>query len=182
MKTIPDAIFVAAGKATGAAAPPTSVRNTVKGLAPVDAEGEQENASSVNDDDIADAETALEAMSSFRLAEGALQRNDVASAEAHARKALAGDPSNPDYIALLAWLRTQGSAPQSVDEAIRTMSKILIEDPSNEKALLYRGKLLMRTNRLPEALHDISELLAANPGHREAQELARKLNAKLPGQ
>lgn len=129
---------------------------------------------------LADAEAALEAMQSFRLAEGALQRNDTVAAEEHARKAVAGDPNQPDYVTLLAWIRSLVNTPKALEEAIRTMSKVLIEDPSNERALFYRGKLLIRTNRLPEALHDFNELLSANPHHREAQNEARQLKAKLP--
>jgi Flp pilus assembly protein TadD len=135
----------------------------------------------IGDEGLADAEAALEAMSSFRLAEGALQRNDIAAAEEHARRAVAGDPTQADYITLLAWVRAQSGAHQPTEEAIRTMSKVLIEDPSNEKALFYRGKLLVRTNRLPEALNDFNELLSANPHHREAQAEVRELKAKVPG-
>jgi hypothetical protein len=123
---------------------------------------------------------AAEAVSSFRLAEGALERNDAGAAEEHARKAVAADPTQPDYVTLLAWIRALGGAPQAVEDAIRTMSKVLIEDPSNERALLYRARLLVRTNRLPEALNDFSELLSANPNHAEAQNEARELRDKLP--
>jgi hypothetical protein len=143
-------------------------------------EPEGGSAVEVGEAGLADAEAALEAMTSFRLAEGALQRNDRVAAEEHAKKAVAGDPTQPDYIALLAWIRSLGGEPQLVDEAIRTMSKILIEDPSNEKALFYRAKLLVKTNRLPEALNDFNELLAANPNHREAQNEARLLRERLP--
>lgn len=126
------------------------------------------------------AEAALEAMSSFRLAEGALQRNDMAAAEEHAMKAVARDPTQADYITLLAWIRALGGAPQPIAEAIRTLSNVLLDDPSNEKALFYRGKLLVRTNRLPEALNDFNELLSANPHHREAQNEVRELSSKVP--
>ncbi len=140
----------------------------------------QHSAIEIGDAGIADAEEALEAMTSFRLAEGALERNDRAAAEEHAKKAVAGDPSQPDYIALLAWIRSLGGAPGVVEDSIRTISKVLIEDPSNEKALLYRGKLLVQTNRLHEAMNDFNELLSANPHHREAQAAAQELKAKLP--
>jgi hypothetical protein len=129
------------------------------------------------DDDLAEAEAALEAMANFQLAEGALEDNDLATAEDLARKAVEADPSQGEYITLLAWIRAQRGAP--VEESIRSMSKVLIEDPSNEKALLYRGKLLVRKNRLPEALNDFEELLSANPQHQEAQSEAQQLRAKI---
>ena len=134
----------------------------------------------IGDAGMEDAELALEAMTSFRLAEAALQRNDLASAEEHASKAVDGDPTHADYVVLLAWIRALSGGPQKIAEAIRTMSRVLIEDPSHEQALFYRAKLLVRTNRLPEALNDFNELLSANPNHREAQSEARQLKAKLP--
>ena len=135
----------------------------------------------IGDEGLADGEAALEALQSFRLAEAALQRRDLQEAEVHARKAAAGDPSQADYITLLAWIRSLAiTSPQGLDEPIRTMSKVLIDDPSNERALFYRARLLVRTNRLPEAIHDLDELLSSNPSHRDAQAEAQRLRARLP--
>lgn len=126
-----------------------------------------------------DAEAALEAMQNFRLAEAALQRNDIANAEQLAQQAVDGDPTQADYVTLLAWVTALGNDPNKVKEAVATMSKVLIEDPSNERALLYRGKLLVRTNRLHDALNDFNELLATNPHHREAASELRTLKQKM---
>lgn len=183
-------------RATGASGGPSRVATTMKGMAPApsddDVTGKRapidvdasvtKGTIEIGDDGLADAEAALEAMSSFRLAEGALQRNDLAAAEDHAQRAVSADPTQADYVSLLAWIRALGGAPQSKEEAIRTMSRILIEDPSNEKALFYRGKLLVQTNRLHEALNDFNELLSANPHHREAQDEARQLKGRVPHQ
>ncbi len=164
---------------------PVDVASVVRANDDADATGPSDVSAAmaieIGDDGLADAEAALEAMSSFRLAEGALQRNDIATAEQLAKKAVAGDPTQADYITLLAWIRALAGGQQPTDEAIRTMSKVLIEDPSNEKALFYRGKLLVRTNRFPEALNDFTELLSANPHHREAQAEVRALKGKVPG-
>ena len=139
--------------------------------------GRRGGAIEIGDAGLADAEAALEAMSSFRLAEGALQRNDLVTAEQHAARAVEGDASQLDYVTLLAWIRALRTG--AADEALRTFSRVLIDDPSNERALLYRAKLLVRMNRLPEALHDLDELLSANPNHREAQAEARQLRARI---
>ena len=132
----------------------------------------------IGDDGLADAEAALEAMQSFRLAEAALQRNDIAGAEKLAQKAVDGDPTQVDYVTLLSWIRALGNAPAAVEAAIDTMTRVLSEDPSSERALLYRGKLLSRTNRYQEALADFNELLASNPQHRDAQAEVRHLKSK----
>ena len=129
----------------------------------------------IGDAGLADAEAALEAMQSFRLAEAALQRNDLAGAQKLAQKAVDGDPSQADYVTLLAWIRAHANSPAAIEAAISTMTQVLSEDPSSERALLYRGKLLARTNRIKEALADFNELLAGNPGHREAAAEARRL-------
>src|SRR5690606_29191056 len=112
-------------------------------------------------DEMADAEAALEAMQSFRLAEAALRRNELSNAERLAQKAVDGDPTQADYVTLLAWVRAQSDDPKTIEESVATLSRVLLEDPSNERALLYRGKLLVRTNRLHDALNDYSELIAA---------------------
>ena len=138
----------------------------------------QSNAHHINEDGMADAEAALDAMQCFRNAEAALQRNDLANAQQLAQKALAGAPGEYDYVTLLSWIKSlNGSA--SNGEAVMTMSNVLHDDPSNERALLYRGRLLVRSNRLQEAVLDFTELLAGNPHHREAQAELRAVKQKL---
>ncbi|MDB4940782.1 MAG: Translation initiation factor 2 [Labilithrix sp.] len=137
-----------------------------------------DHAIDMGDAGLADAEAALEAMQSFRSAEAALQKNDLAAAQQLAQRAVQGDPTQADYLSLLAWVKAlSGSA--STGEAVMTMSNILHDEPSNERALLYRGKLLARSNRLAEAVMDFTEILAGNPHHREAQTELRAAKAKL---
>jgi tetratricopeptide (TPR) repeat protein len=138
----------------------------------------QNRAIEIGDDGLADAEAALEAMQSFRLAEAALQRNDLAAAQKLAQKAVNGDPTQTDYVTLLAWIQALGNDPALVEQAIATMSRVLGDDPASERALLYRGRLLARTNRTNEALADFNELLAGNPQHREALAEVRHLKSK----
>jgi tetratricopeptide (TPR) repeat protein len=127
----------------------------------------------------ADADVAAEAMTNFRLAEAALQRNDTAAALALAQKAAAGDPSQFDYVTLLAWVKALGGNPSAMEQSIKTLTRVLIEDPSNERALLYRGKLFARTSRLQEALNDFGDLVSANPEHREAQMELRLVKQRI---
>jgi cytochrome c-type biogenesis protein CcmH/NrfG len=128
---------------------------------------------------MADAEAALEAMQHFRMAEAALQRNDVGSAQQLAQKAVDADPSQPDYLTLLVWIKALGGNPAAIEEGIATLSRVLGDDPANERALLYRGKLFARTSRLQEALKDLMELAAANPQNRDAQNELRLVKSRL---
>ncbi len=129
--------------------------------------------------EVADAERALEAMTNFRLAESALQRNDLAQAERLAARAVTGDPSQTDYVALHAWIRAMTSAKDdALSDAIHTLSRLLAEDAGNERALLYRGKLLKKMNRMREALRDFERVLQTNPRHREATQEVRLLKQR----
>jgi cytochrome c-type biogenesis protein CcmH/NrfG len=118
-------------------------------------------------------------MTNFRLAESALQRNDLAQAERLAARAATGDPEQTDYIALHAWIRAMTNGQHDgFSEAIHTLSRLLADDAENERALLYRGKLLKRTSRMREALRDFERILMTNPRHREAMQEVRLLKQR----
>jgi len=131
------------------------------------------------DDAVADAEAALEAMQHFRSAEAAIQRNDVASARLLAKKAVDGDPTQSDYLVLLAWTLAHGGDAQATVRAIREISNVLQDEPSNERGLLYRGRLYARMNHFEEAVADFDELLTTNPQNREAQAELRAIKSKI---
>lgn len=76
-------------------------------------------------------------------------------------------------------VQREDASPQEAEESVRALSRMLRDDPSNETALLYRAKLLVRLNRSPEALADLDELLSINPHHAEAQTEVAALRAKL---
>jgi hypothetical protein len=128
-----------------------------------------------DDDGTSEAEIALQAMTDFRLAETALQRNDVEKAERLARKAVAAEPSNGEYVALLAWIGSLGGSSQAVLDGIEKLGQVLKDDALCERALLYRGKLLKRANRTAEALRDFQTVLDVNPRSSEAASEARLL-------
>jgi hypothetical protein len=129
--------------------------------------------------EVANAERALEAMTNCRLAEAALQKGDLAQAEQLIARAVIGDPTQTDYVALHAWIRAMISGKtEGMSEAIHTLSKLLAEDPDNERALAYRGKLLKKMNRMREALRDFERILKTKPHHREATQEVRLLKQK----
>lgn len=144
-----------------------------------DAEMLRAKANELSGEGLEDAEAAIEAMTSFRLAEAALQRNDIAGARSLAEKAAQLDPSQPDYQLLGAWIRALGDDGPSVADAMNVMSQVLSDDPSNERALLYRARLLVRGRRFDEALVDYNELLSVNPRHRDAAAELKQLKQKM---
>jgi hypothetical protein len=130
---------------------------------------------SVDDDD---SERLVQAMTDFRMAETALQRNDNAQAEELAKKAFAVEPANPDYAALVAWISTLSGSMEAIPLAIAKLNVILKEEALCERALLYRGRLYKRAKRTTEALRDFTAVLDINPKHAEAATEARILRMK----
>jgi cytochrome c-type biogenesis protein CcmH/NrfG len=123
-------------------------------------------------------EHKVQALTAFALAEAALARNDMNTAEAHAARAVAGDPGRTEYVAFHAWVRAQSGVAKDVPEAIRTLNKILEEDPCDERALFYRGKLLRRNGQNKAALRDFVTILYTNPTHKEALAEVRVLRMR----
>ncbi len=68
-----------------------------------------------------------------------------------------------------------------ISDAIRALSKHLIEEPADERALLCRGRLLVKQGRYPEALMDFEEMLHANASNKDATAEIQALKAKIPG-
>ncbi len=128
------------------------------------------------DDD--DSERLVQAMTDFRMAEAALQRNDTSTADELAKKALAVEPTNSDYAALVAWTGALLGKADGIPLAIAKLNVILKEEALNERALLYRGRLYKRVKRSAEALRDFSSVLDINPKHSEAALEVRLLRMK----
>ena len=125
-----------------------------------------------------DPERLVQAMAEFRLAEAALQRDDTVQADELARKALAAEPTNSDYGALVAWIGAITGAQGAIPLAIAKLNVILKDDPTCERALLYRGRLYKRAKRAAEALRDFSAVIDVNPQNAEAASEVRLLRAK----
>ena len=66
----------------------------------------------------------LEAATDFQKAEVCFKRGDLAQAELWCRKAAEGDPTQPSYRALLAWLtalKPENAAPEKTQECVRML-------------------------------------------------------------
>jgi len=128
------------------------------------------------DDENSDA--LVQGMTDFRLAEAALDRNENVLAEELGRKALAAEPNNPDYGALVAWAGALSGSKDAIPLAIAKLNVILKDDALCARALLYRGRLYKRAKRTAEALRDFSSVLDINPKHAEASTEVRLLRMK----
>jgi hypothetical protein len=125
-----------------------------------------------------DSERLVQAMTDFRMAETALARNDNVQAEDLAKKALAAEPTNADYGALVAWISALSGSSEAIPLAIAKLNVILKDEALCERALLYRGRLYKRAKRTTEALRDFTAVLDINPKHAEAATEARIMRMK----
>jgi hypothetical protein len=131
----------------------------------------------VDGDDV-EAERALRSMEDLRLADAALNRGEVATAQRLAESAVAGSPEDPDARALVAWLRSVGGQAQAIAYSMAELGRILDDDPTHERSLLYRGRIHKRSGKAREAKVDFESLLEINPRHNEAASELRLLRSK----
>ncbi len=128
----------------------------------------------------------IEAVASFQKAEVLLKKRDLHAALEEATRALEGDPTQADYLALHTWIRSQiGNG--KLDEHIVDLGRAVDMQPNNVRALWYRGQLLKRAGREPLAMKDFRAILEVKPNHVDAKrelhvyDLRRKTDPKQTG-
>ncbi len=86
----------------------------------------------------------------FKKAEVYFKRNDFVQAEELCRRALAGDATQADYLAMLAWLISLKPESQPVEKtvtSIRMLDKAIAMSDQCERAFFWRGMLYKRIGR-----------------------------------
>jgi curved DNA-binding protein CbpA len=110
----------------------------------------------------------VRAATAFQKAEVLLKRNNFVAALEEARRALELDPSQADYIALLAWVEsTQLNA--NLDELLARVDKAQRMEPNNTRIRWYRGSLLKRLGKNGKAMGDFRFIVENDPRHLDAQ-------------
>ncbi len=113
----------------------------------------------------------LEASNNFQKALIFLKRNDTSLGEELARKALAADPTQADYLALVTWLDSQKPANQHHDKTHSLIAKLdeAIKMNGNcERAHYYRGMLHKRVDNMKQAMKDLKRAVELNPHNLDA--------------
>ncbi|HEX5660448.1 MAG TPA: DnaJ domain-containing protein [Polyangiales bacterium] len=112
----------------------------------------------------------LESAVEFQKAEVHLRRRDFAQALDFVRSALAKNPDEADYHALLAWIlhltHTGPDAP--FDDILRALDKALKANARHERAHYYRGVILKRLKRDNEAVRHFRAAAELNPHNVDA--------------
>lgn len=141
-------------------------------------------------DEQAQVERAVNAALEFEKAEVFLRKNDLAACEACVRRAVAADPEQPAYIALLAWVVAsrrplppvpeEGKTNNVYDDCITQLDGVLRAEPDYEKALLYRGRLLKLAGRVHQAYRDFKRVTVISPKNIEAAREVRLYEMRHP--
>ncbi len=113
----------------------------------------------------------LRSVGHFQKAEVLLKKGNLKEAEEEARAAAEGDPEQPEYQALLAWVT--GQLPERVQsgkyaDLIAMLDEVVKKHPSNERARMYRGQLLKRAGKNARAMKDFVWITENNPKNLDA--------------
>jgi len=110
----------------------------------------------------------VRAATAFQKAEVLMKRNNLAAALEEARKAVELDPSQADYIALLAWVEsTQLNA--NLEDILARIEKAQRLEPNNTRIRWYRGSILKRLGKNSRAVGDFRFIVENDPRHLDAQ-------------
>jgi curved DNA-binding protein CbpA len=123
----------------------------------------------------------LEAATNFQKAEICLKRNDTKQAEEFCTKAIAVEPKQADYIAMMAWLQSlkpQKQDPASTQQQIAELTRAIGISQACERAFFYRAMLLKRAGQEGQAVKDFKRAMDLNPRNVDAQREVRLYNMR----
>jgi tetratricopeptide (TPR) repeat protein len=113
----------------------------------------------------------VEAATHFQKAEVCFKRNDLGQAEQLCRKAYELDPTQPDYMAMLAWLtalKPENLTPEKTSGCIDQLTRAIKQSDRCEKAYFWRGMLWKRVGRDDLAVRDFRRVVELNPRNIDA--------------
>lgn len=112
----------------------------------------------------------LEAEIEYQKAEILMKKGDIVGAERFAAQAAEKDPEQPDYNALLAWIRATkpGVHPDDIAASIKLLDSVLGMSANHQRSLWYRGSLLKRLGKNDLAIFDFRKLLELDARHVDA--------------
>jgi curved DNA-binding protein CbpA len=110
----------------------------------------------------------VRAVTAFQKAEVFVKRNNTSAALEEAKKALELDPTQADYIALLAWLESSQLNP-NLEDILARIEKATRMEPNNTRIRWYRGLLLKRMGKNGKAVGEFRFVVENDPRHVDAQ-------------
>ena len=78
------------------------------------------------------------------------------------------DPERGEYLALVGWLESMGSAKNAARDALAILNRALAIDADDDRALYYRGAIYKRLGREDDAIKDFRRAVTLNPQNVDA--------------
>jgi curved DNA-binding protein CbpA len=122
-------------------------------------------------DEQAEVARVMEASNAFAKALFFVGKGQLAEAAPFAKKAFDLEPSDPDHVAVWAFLQSgepERRAKGRYDDLLGLLDRAVASNPHNERARYYRGVILKSAGRLGEAIRDFRAVVDANPKHVDA--------------
>jgi curved DNA-binding protein CbpA len=115
-------------------------------------------------------EAVLRAAEAFARAEILVKKKDFVNAEKLARMAYEGDPDQPEYAALFAWIsaRRQGASEAEIHEAVALLKKAIGNQGNNVKIHYYNACVLKLAGQTAAALREFRHVAERDPSNVEA--------------
>ena len=110
----------------------------------------------------------IRAATAFQKAEVLIKRGNHVAALEEARKAVELDPTQADYIAILAWAESS-QLNANVEELLARIEKAQRMEPNNTRIRWYRGCLLQRLGKNGKAIGDFRFIVENDARHVDAQ-------------
>jgi curved DNA-binding protein CbpA len=110
----------------------------------------------------------IRAATAFQKAEVLMRRNNGNAALEEARRAVELDPSQADYMALLAWIEST-LLNANLEEILARIEKAQRLEPNNVRIRWYRGSILKRMGKAGKAIGDFRFIVENDPRHVDAQ-------------
>jgi tetratricopeptide (TPR) repeat protein len=142
----------------------------VLGQATSRAEYDRSLAGDVEETEEAQVNKVLRAAESFQKAEILMKKRDLERAEKLAESAHAGDPSQPEYAALYAWIRAKrnDANEELLSECVATLKGAVSKQPDNVKIRYYLASVLKLAGQDGAALREFRFVAENDAGNLDA--------------
>jgi DnaJ-class molecular chaperone len=112
----------------------------------------------------------LRAAEAFQKAEILLRKRDLDGAERFASVALAGDKDQPEYAALLAWIRARkpGATEADIQQALEVLKAAVAKQENNVKMRYYLAGVLKLAGHEASALREFRFVASNDPSNLDA--------------
>ena len=125
---------------------------------------------STEDTEQAQVMRVLRAAEAFQKAEILMRKRDLDGAERFASVALAGDKDQPEYAALVAWIRARkpGATEADIQQSLEVLKGAVAKQENNVKMRYYYGGVLKLAGHAGQAMREFRFVAENDPSNLDA--------------